>query len=375
MLALVFVGATTADAQATRPSVGVIADASSLRRLVDSAVQQGMPGIQALVRIGSTRWMTAAGVASVETGRAMTTRDRIRLASLTKMLTYAATMELVKQGHVQLTDRVRQHVDPELLAGIPYANAITVEQLLDHTSGIHNFNGENGQDFFAALFSDANWGTHRWTPSEIVAFAKRRENTPTGRPGERRSYSSTGYIILGALIERVTGLPYPTALRNLVLDPVGMRRAIVEGERDARTDSVVDSYARPTSADSSQPSPIRGRRRVRADGLLDLSSGLRFYNAWAGAAGAVAASVEDLDAFMIAVREQRRTVLRDQTRLFATAQPKTSFSWNGGSWGIQTSILYAPSDDITVIVLGNATNVGVNTIDIAKRLLDEARHQ
>ena len=71
---------------------------------VDSAVAAGMPGLQGYVRRGSEEWFGVAGVASVESKRPMTLDDRIRLASVTKMMTYAAVMEIVKRGSLSLSD-------------------------------------------------------------------------------------------------------------------------------------------------------------------------------------------------------------------------------------------------------------------------------
>lgn len=162
--------------------------------------------------------------------------------------------------------------------------------------------------------------------------------------------------------------------RDLVFTPLGMTSAGVEGQ-DLTSADIADSYARPAAVDASRPSPFGTRAPVRNDGLVNLSAGLRYYNAWAGAGGAVAGTVEDLVAFMRGVRGGSVTVLRNQAAEFAAARskPNTAFSWNGGSWGIQASIMYDPGRDITVIVLTNATNVGAGSYDIARRLLELAR--
>lgn len=153
-----------------------------------------------------------------------------------------------------------------------------------------------------------------------------------------------------------------------------MTKAGIEGS-DLTSADIADSYARPTAADAARPSPFGTRTSVRSDGLVNLSAGLRYYNAWAGAGGAVAGTVEDLVAFMRGVRGGSVTVLRNQEAEFdaARAKPNAFFSWNGGSWGIQSSIMYEPGRDITVIVLTNATNVGAGSHDIARRLLELAR--
>lgn len=341
--------------------------------IVDHAVAQGVPGIQAYVKRGAAQWEGTAGVSSVEEARPMTLTDRLRVASITKMMTYAAVFELVKAGRLRLSDRAVAVTPPGTLDGIPYGDEITVAQLLDHRSGLYNFNGEAGADFFRELFSDPKRGSRSWAASDLLAYAKRREHPPSDRPGVRVAYSSTGYIVLEAILEHVTGRPFAEVYRQLLFDPLGMTSAGVEGS-DFGADSIVSSYARADLGDRVRPSPFAGRKAVRKDGLVNLSAGLAQYNGWARGAGAVAVSVQDLARFMDAVKGGRVTVLADQPNEFARAKLKTSlFDWNGGSWGIQATILYQPSREITIIVLTNGSNVGRSSHDIARDLLSAAR--
>jgi len=346
----------------------------SYQGIIDDAVSRGVPGLQAFVRKGEMRWTGMSGVASVEKSSAMKLADRIRLASITKMMTYATIMELVKQGRFQLSDRAVMLLPPDALKGIPYADEITVAHLLDHTGGLHNFNGENSRDFYSDLFSDPQRGTRVWTAADLLAYAKKPEHRPTARPGQKKSYSSTGYILLEGIIEHVGHKPFPQLFREHLFNPIGMKSAGVEGA-DLGAKEIADSYARPSGNDGQNPSPFTGRKAVRSDGLVNLSAGLDHYNAWARAAGAVAANIEDLAKFMEAVEEGRYTVLRDQVAEFARlkGKPNACFDWNGGSWGIQATILFEPFRNITVIVLTNASNSGPGSHDIAKNLLAAAR--
>ena len=345
----------------------------SYRAVIDDAVSRGVPGLQAYVRQGQSRWTGTSGVASVEKSTAMDLTQRIRLASITKLMTYATVMELVKAGRFQLSDRAVKLVPPGALDGIPWADEITVAQLLDHTSGLHNFNGEDSRDFFTDLFSDPRRGTRSWTAGDLLAYAKKTQHRPTGRPGEKMSYSSTGYILLEMIIENVERKPFPQLFHEHLFEPLGMKSAGVEGA-DLGAGEIVDSYARPARFEA-QASPFTGRKPVRPDGLVNVSAGLDHYTAWARAAGAVAANIDDLAKFMEAVQEGRFTVLRDQAAEFARLKqaPKKYFDWNGGSWGIQATILFEPSRDLTVIVLTNASNSGPGSHDIAKGLLSIAR--
>ena len=349
------------------------ADANN-QRIIDQAVAAGVPGLQAYVRSGSATWRGTAGVVSVETGAPMTLTNRLRLASITKMVTYATVMELVKKDRLQLSDRAVSLLPAGALNGIPNAGDITVAQLLDHKSGLYNFNGSEGADFFRDLFADPNRGTRHWRPDDLLVYARKSEHRPTGKPGERFAYSSTGYLVLQMIVEHLEKKPVHEIYRQLVFEPLEMKSAGTEGA-DLKASDIADSYGRPAAADSLRSSPFAGRKPVRADGLMNLSAGLDYYNAWAQAAGAVAAPVEDVARFMTAVEAGKIQVLKDQEAQFATSKAKRGddFDWNGGSWGIQATILFEPSRDITVIVLTNASNAGPGSHDIALSLLTAAR--
>ncbi|HWT12363.1 MAG TPA: serine hydrolase domain-containing protein [Allosphingosinicella sp.] len=349
------------------------ARASPYQQVIDAAVAQGVPAVQALVLSGGSQWSGEAGVASVESGRPLTATDRLRLASITKMFTYATIMALVAQGRLGLADRAVDRLPAGTLAGIPHGDRITIAHLLEHRSGLHNFNGAAGADFFQDLYGDPARGARRWTALELLSYARRPANPPTGPSGDAQAYSSTGYILLELIAEHVSGRPLAQLYRELIFAPLGMTRTGVEGDDLAAAD-IVDSYGRPPD-DVSAPSAFAGRPRVRPDGLLNLSGGLTYYNAWARGAGASASTASDLARFMRAVIAGRQTVIAEQMPTFAAAaaRPTASFSWNGGSAGIQSSILYAPHGDIVVIVLTNGTNSGPGSYDIGRSLLAAAR--
>ena len=366
-------GAIAACSAIFSPGVLTGAEGDQYQSIIDSSVADGVPGIQAYVRKGQSSWTGAAGLSSIEQGRRMSASDRIRLASITKMMTYAAVMELVKEGQLQVSDQVQKHLPAGALEGIPHASEFTVAHLLEHKSGLHNFNGNDGEDFFQDLFGDPSWGTRVWKATELVGYARNSRHQPTSRPGEKTAYSSTGYIVLEMMLEHLEQKPFHVILRERLFAPLGMSSAGVEGA-DFSADQIIDSYARPAAGDLVGASPFRGGR-VRNDGLVNLSAGLKHYNAWARGAGAVAASVEDLAKFMEAVESGRITVLSEQPRQFEESKrkPGRRFSWNGGAQGIQASILYEPARELTVIILKNASNAGRSSNDIAKQLLAAAQ--
>lgn len=349
------------------------APVTDYQRILDDATRKGVPGVQVVVLQSASIWSGVSGLASIEKKEPMSPHHRIRLASVTKMMTYATIVELVRQGRLALSDRAVDRLPAGALAGIPNADQITIEHLLEHSSGLHNFNGPNGADFVQELYTDPQRSSRIWSQRELIAFAAKPGNGPVNAPGERRDYSSTGYIILEMIAEQAASEPLPSLYHRYIFRPFGMTESGFEGF-DLRGSDIVASYARPDGA-VEPASPFAGRKPIRADGLVNLSADLDFFNAWARGAGAAASTACDLGKFMRAVTDSRLTVLKDQAETFGNAKKSAtaSFNWNGGSAGIQSSIFYAPGTDVVVIVLTNGTNAGPGSIDIARSLLAAAR--
>jgi len=166
-------------------------------------------------------WAGAAGLADPAAGTPMTPANPVRIASNTKTFVAAAVLRLVEDGRLDLDAPLSEVLPPEaaaLLEGDGYdLEAITVRHLLTHTSGIHDHTA--GQAYTDAIIVDPQ---HRWTPLEQVALAV-TGGEPETAPGEVYSYCDTGYVLLGLVLERATGEPLPTAVRDLVdLDGLGL---------------------------------------------------------------------------------------------------------------------------------------------------------
>ena len=127
------------------------AQTTSYQGIIDAAVKAGLPGVQAAVGRGESHWTGVSGFARLEDQQPMTRSTRLRLASITKMMTYAVISELAKAGRVRLDDVAARHVEAGTLDRIPYGDAITIAELLEHRSGLHNFNGRGQRLFHGPL--------------------------------------------------------------------------------------------------------------------------------------------------------------------------------------------------------------------------------
>jgi D-alanyl-D-alanine carboxypeptidase len=157
----------------------------------------------------------ARGYGLADVGRHIpATKDTVyQIASMTKQFTASAIMLLVEAGKVKLDDSIATY-----LTGLPAAwNAVTVRQLLTHTSGIRNFQEAGGYSLYGA-----------YSPEDLIRLAA---SLPLAfQPGEKWSYSNTGYILLGEIIQQRSGSPYAEFLSGRILKPLRMTSTrMIEG--------------------------------------------------------------------------------------------------------------------------------------------------
>ena len=204
----------------------------SLRRALDrvlevSASATKVRGITAAVVTADGRWAGAAGVDGDDV--ALVPEAMMDIGSITKTVTAAEVVHLDQAGVIDLNAPASAYLDHPLLARYP-----TVRQLLSHTSGIPEF--IDNESLFAAVLADP----HRsWTPREVLATVTAPVTDP-GRPV--LDYSSSNYLLLGLLIEKVTGLGYAEAVRKDLFPGLGgaARIAVQDAEAPAPPLAAVD---------------------------------------------------------------------------------------------------------------------------------------
>lgn len=191
---------------------------ASLQALVDDAVA-GHPGVRGAALWADApavglRWQGAAGEADPEGPVPMSPEHPVRIASNTKTFIAAAVLRLAEEARLGIDDPVAAHLPAELrdlLEGDGYdLGAITVRHLLTHTSGL--FDHTSDERFEEAIMADPQ---RRWTRAEQVAAAV-EWGGPHAGPGEVYTYCDTGYVLLGAIVERAAGRPLAQAVRELI---------------------------------------------------------------------------------------------------------------------------------------------------------------
>ncbi|MFF3847795.1 serine hydrolase domain-containing protein [Streptomyces sp. NPDC002328] len=197
------------------------------QRAMDAVVADGVPGVtgQAVDRYGV--WTGTAGVADIVTERPRKGQDRYRIGSITKTFVATVLLQLQAEGRLDLDDSVERWL-PGVVRGNGHdGRKISVRQLLNHTSGIHNYTEtpEFGQKVFGPGFLQHRYDS--WSARRLVRLAMDHE--PVFPPGADWSYSNTNYVLAGLVIEKVTGRPYGVEVRDRIVKPLRLRSTTVPG--------------------------------------------------------------------------------------------------------------------------------------------------
>lgn len=193
----------------------------------------GMPGLFAQVRYDDRAYRLAAGVADVTTGQPAQPGFRHRVGGITKSFVAVTVLQLVGERRLELDAPIGAYL-PDVLPG-DRGRQVTVRMLLNHTSGIPDFMrisladgaGPAADLLFATRQSIADTATRRFSPGELVRMGLDRP--PVGPPGAVWAYSNTNYVILGLLIERVTGAGYASEVTRRVLRPLNLYDSYLPG--------------------------------------------------------------------------------------------------------------------------------------------------
>ncbi|MEC2868510.1 serine hydrolase domain-containing protein [Bacillus cereus] len=190
-----------------------------VKQAMQDTLQLGYPGILAKTSQGRKTWGYAAGVADLRTKKPMKTDFRFRIGSVTKTFTATVILQLAGENRLNLDDSIEKWL-PDVIQGNGYdAKQITIRQMLNHTSGIAEYSRSKEADFT---------NTKRlYTAEELVKIGI--SAPPDFAPGKGWSYSNTGYVLLGMLIEKVTGNNYAEEIENRIIEPLELSNTFLPG--------------------------------------------------------------------------------------------------------------------------------------------------
>jgi CubicO group peptidase (beta-lactamase class C family) len=219
------------------------------RRLRDLQRSARAPSIAAAaVRDGTLTWSDSAGLADVENQVAPTLDTQYSIGSITKTFTAVLLLQLRDLGRLGLDDRLDSH-----LPGVAHGDA-TLRSMLSHLSGLRREPAAGPGGEIWETLQDPDTG-------ELVAGVER-----AGRvlePGRRWHYSNLAFALLGEVVARRFGMPWEVALRERVLEPLGMARTTLEPTEPRARGYFVEPYA-----DVARPEPLLRLRGMAPAGAL-----------------------------------------------------------------------------------------------------------
>ncbi|MFE6774502.1 serine hydrolase domain-containing protein [Streptomyces sp. NPDC057702] len=296
---------------------------SALARDVAAVRGTGAVGVTATLTTPAGTSVASAGESEIGTGRPVRGDGHYRTGSTTKTFVAAVVLQLVGEGELALSDSVASWL-PGVVEGHGHdGRRVTVRQLLQHTSGLPNYTRD--PKLFPAGYSAEGYSAHRYdrVPVErLVAGALRYP--PDFAPGTNWRYSNTNYLLLGMIVERVTGRPWQREVTRRIIAPLGLRQTRVPS-RDPYLDH-------PYAHGYHTFAPLDGRgpgRRVDTT-VMHPSS--------ADAAGAVVSTPADINTFFTALIGGR--VLRPaELAEMRTVRPMPDEPGRGYGLGIETTPL------------------------------------
>jgi D-alanyl-D-alanine carboxypeptidase len=205
------------------------------RFIDDYAQAHGFSGTIMIEHKGRITYARSFGYANRQFKAANTIRTKYKIASITKAFTAALILRLHEQGKISLNQTIKTYL-PNYTG--PAGDKVTIKQLLNHTSGMANIDRRLTSAASAIRNGLPHYQTPLTTDQLLVMYCS--ENLMT-EPGRIFDYNNADYIVLGKIIERVSGEPYEQALKKEILQPLGLNDSAMLYQYDV-IDNLADTY-------------------------------------------------------------------------------------------------------------------------------------
>jgi len=313
-------------------------------------IEQRQPGLIVGIWVPDRgSFVRAFGTGDLATGEPMRLDDHMRIASVTKTFTATAILQLVDQGKLSLADTLGKFID-----GIPNGETITIRNMLDMSSGIFDFTID--QTFMDKVNADPLMD---FSPDDVIEILRR--NKADFAPGEKVVYCDTNFILLGVILEKVSGEPaIPYIMKNVVA-PATLTHTTFPASPD-----MAEPYAHGYYGGEDAKGPLEDFTRSNPE------------LPWT--AGAMVSTLDDLRIWAKALAtgtlltpalQAERLTFHQFTNMKRASYGLGILNFSGfiGHYGMifgyTTAMFYLPETGATIIVLGNqSSNAGMAATEI-----------
>ncbi|QQM54412.1 serine hydrolase domain-containing protein [Rhodococcus pyridinivorans] len=307
-------------------------------------------------------WTGTFGTSTLDTDDPISADDHFRIGSNTKTTTVTAILQLVQEGRVSLEDPISKYID-----GVPNGDTITIAQLAEMRSGLYSYTFD--PEFNATLDREPE---KVWTQEELLQIAfSRPVNFP---PGEQFEYSNTNTVLLGLVIEELTGMPVADAFDERIFAPLELGNTSFPAIEDSSIPdphprgymfgtnvSTIDTFELP---DDQQAAALAGT--LKPNDVTDDNP------SWAWTAGAAISTVDDMTTYVKALvgggllDEQMQNTRLDSVQSvgggtagygLGMAQFGPLLGHDGQLPGFMTFMGHDPDTDLTIVIATNLSTV------------------
>jgi D-alanyl-D-alanine carboxypeptidase len=357
--------------------------AKQLQEIIDRNRQEageigkgGVPGsVLAIKSPKKGKWIGASGVSNIQSQQPIDINAQFRIGSSTKTYTAVVILQLKDEGKLSLEDKLDKWLSAEIVDKITDARNITIRQLLSHTSGIYDYASD--ESFRSAITQNPS---KEWKPEELVAFAY--EKPSFANPGigsdlcfkeARWCYSNTNFVLLGMIVEKVTGSTLKSEIENRIIRRLRLNNTFFESQTDKVPGGIVSAYW-----------DINPK-----DGMDDDLTALNMSFAWA--TGNMVANATDLQKFAEALftgkllkGDTLKEMLTPYEPLLTATKGEISYglgvwydklSWgeawriSGNGTGTTAATWFFPEKRLTFVSLANQDNGGKYTFTLRDAVL------
>jgi D-alanyl-D-alanine carboxypeptidase len=329
-----------------------------------------IPGVVVLIKSpGQGDWSATFGTAEIDKTIPMSMDDYFRIGSNTKTMTSTVILQLVQEGKLSLDDPIAKY-RPE----VPNGQNITIAQLSEMRSGLYSYTFDEG--FNATLDRDPQ---KAWTPDELLAIAF--AHPPDFAPGEQYEYSNTNIVLLGVVIEQLTGMSAAEAFQQRIFDPLELTHTSLPENTDSSIPAPhAQGYQFGTNVETIESYRVPPARLPAA--LAGTLKPINMTNAnpsWAWTAGGAISTPDDLATYVKALVGGGLLDAKTQQLRLDSVQPTAQGEPSGVGYGLglarfapnlyghdgqipgySTLMVYDPTQDNTIII---GTNLAASPVD------------
>lgn len=263
---------------------------------------------------------------------------KYRIGSISKMFTATMIFQLIEEKKLSLTTQLS-----DFFPQLPNAKKITIETMLNHHSGLHNFTDDS---------TYLNWNTKKQNQQQMLELISKQK--PDFEPNEKGEYSNTNYALLGYVVEKITKKKYSKALKERILSKTNLKQTYYGGKTNVKKNECY-SYS-------------IENKKWKQESETDMSI--------PGGAGAILSTPTELTKFITAlfnkklISEESLELMKQQDDGYGKgmfrypAFEHVSYGHTGGIDGFSSMLVYIPDDSLSIAFCGNGLNCEMNDIMI-----------